>query len=55
MNIPDDNLYSIGVLGVLEASCEHDTASDVSDWVLQYTAWSEDEGEEPRFRKQTFE
>ena len=53
MYFPDDDLYSIGALGVLEPSYDHDTASDVSDWVLQYTAWGEDDGEEPQAKKLT--
>ena len=37
----DDDLFSIGAVAIAEASDEHDTTSDVSDWVLQYTDWEE--------------
>lgn len=41
MFTPDDDLYSIGAVGILDPSDEIDTVSDESPWVLQYTAWSE--------------
>ncbi len=37
----DDVLFSIGTVGLAEKSDEHDTSSDSSDWVKQYTAWEE--------------
>jgi hypothetical protein len=51
MFIPDDDLYSIGAVGVLEPTDELDTTSDASDWVMQYTAWSEDGDEAAPVRR----
>lgn len=38
----DDEMYSLGSVAVIDESDEVDTASDASDWVRQYTDWSED-------------
>ena len=35
----DDDLFCIGAVALAEPSDEHDTTSDVSDWVLQYADW----------------
>ena len=37
----NEDLFSIGAVAIAEASDEHDTTSDASDWVLQYTDWEE--------------
>lgn len=52
MYFPDDELYSIGAVGILEPTDEHDTSSDASDWVRQYTSWGEDNDESTAQRTQ---
>jgi hypothetical protein len=40
-NSEEDELISIGAVAVAEGTDQHDTTSDHSDWVRQYTDWTE--------------
>ena len=37
----EDELISIGAVAVADGMGRHDTTSDHSDWVRQYTDWTE--------------
>jgi hypothetical protein len=37
----EDGLISIGAVAVADGTGPHDTTSDHSDWVRQYTDWTE--------------
>ena len=37
----DEELFSIGAVAIVDEAVDHDTTSDASDWVLQYTDWEE--------------
>lgn len=39
----EDELMSIGAVAVADGTNPHDTTSDHSDWVRQYTDWTEGE------------